>query len=272
MSTSHRNRSRARASARTTRAKEKFIASDSTTWHLATVQQLRSLPAETLRLHLSEKSLVTTGNKSVMAQRLYDHIHPSVTQAVASSVLSTSKTSSVPLDTTPTLSPATTTAQVTSGVTIPENPPNSQHLASLLYQAALQLAPSCPTPSQPQIIPPANARVSVSEAAHQLNNSLYTPHSSQQEDQLSEASVPTPSNQPSGALLSANNTPVAVDTVPAATSASMLPPIPAHLRDRIVSGEFIDFNSLLTRAMFSTRDSPTQFQSPSPLFMLQMFA
>ena len=35
---------------------------------------------------------------------------------------------------------------------------------------------------------------------------------------------------------------------------------------------FIDFNSLLTRAMFSTCDGPMQFQSSPPLFMLQISA
>ena len=46
---------------------------------------------------------------------------------------------------------------------------------------------------------PANAHVSVSETPYQPNDSLYPPHSSQQEDQLSEASAPTPSNQLPGA-------------------------------------------------------------------------
>ena len=55
-----------------------------------------------------------------------------------------------------------------------------------------------------------------------------------------------------------------VDTDLFAVCASMLLAIPACLRDCIFSGEFIDFNSLLTKAMFSTRDHPTQFQSPSP--------
>lgn len=43
----------------------------------ATVGQLTRLPAEVLRLHLSSRHLVTTGNKSTMAQRLYQALHPS---------------------------------------------------------------------------------------------------------------------------------------------------------------------------------------------------
>ena len=191
----------------------------------------------------------------------------------------------MPLNTFPILWPATTTtninAQATSSVAAQVNPSNSQpqsqtqHLANLLYQVALQLTPSCPTLSQPQIVSPAmpdNAHVSVSETPHRPNDSLYPPHSSQQEDQLSEASAPTPSNQPPGTLLSANNNPVMLDTVSAAASSSMLPPIPFRLRDCIVSSEFIDLNSLLTRAMFLTRDGPTQFQSSPPLFTFQMSA
>ena len=39
--------------------------------HRCTIDQLTRLPAEVLRLHLSSRHLVTSGNKSVMAQRLY---------------------------------------------------------------------------------------------------------------------------------------------------------------------------------------------------------
>ena len=231
MSTSLLNRSRARASTKSTRSPERFITSDSNTWHLATEQQLRSLSAETLRLHLSEKSLVTTGNKSVMAQQLYDYFHSTATQSIATSVPVTLNTSSVPLNTFPILSPATTTTnvntQATSSVAAQVKSSNiqpqsqTQHLANLLYQAALQLTPSCPTFSQPQIISPAmsaNAYVSVSEPPHRPNDSLYPPRLSQQEDQLSKASAPTPSNQPPGTLLLANKNPVKLDTVSAAAS------------------------------------------------------
>ena len=39
--------------------------------HRCTIDQLTRLPAEVLRLHLSSRHLVTSGNNSVMAQRLY---------------------------------------------------------------------------------------------------------------------------------------------------------------------------------------------------------
>ena len=41
----------------------------------ASIDQLTRLPAEILRLHLSSRHLVTSGNKSMMAQRLYHALH-----------------------------------------------------------------------------------------------------------------------------------------------------------------------------------------------------
>ena len=41
----------------------------------ATLQQLSALQAEVLRLHLLQRSLVTTGTKAVMAKRLYEALH-----------------------------------------------------------------------------------------------------------------------------------------------------------------------------------------------------
>ena len=102
---------------RTTILLKRVIASDSSTWHLATVQQLCLLSAETLRLYLSEKSLETTGNKLIMAQRLNDHIYSIITQAIATNVPVTPNTSSVPLNTFPSLQPAMTTIKVNAQVT-----------------------------------------------------------------------------------------------------------------------------------------------------------
>ena len=56
-----------------------FSLTDASTWHLATVLQLGLLSVESLRLHLTARNLVSTGNKSVMAQRLYDSIHSTPT-------------------------------------------------------------------------------------------------------------------------------------------------------------------------------------------------
>ena len=42
----------------------------------AMVEQLTRLPAEVLRLHLSSRHLVTTGNKAILARRLYQVLQP----------------------------------------------------------------------------------------------------------------------------------------------------------------------------------------------------
>ena len=67
----------------------------------------------------------------------------------------------------------------------------SQHLANLLYQAALQLNPSYPTLLLASPAMPSNACVSVSEAPRQPNNWFCAPHLLQQEDQLLAPLNPT---------------------------------------------------------------------------------
>ena len=52
-----------------------FNLTDASTWYLATMPQLRLLSAESLRLYLTARNLVSTGNISITAQRLYDSIH-----------------------------------------------------------------------------------------------------------------------------------------------------------------------------------------------------
>ena len=43
--------------------------------HHSSIDQLTRLPVEVLRLHLSSRHLVTSGNKSIMTQRLYHALH-----------------------------------------------------------------------------------------------------------------------------------------------------------------------------------------------------
>ena len=91
------------------------------------------------------------------------------------------------------------------------------------------------------------------------------PHPPQQEDQLSEASalIPTIPSPVTPLPTTITRNPPPLDTTLDPTSS--LPPVPARLRERIIAGEFIDFNTLLTGAMFSTRDSTTLHQSPAAL-------
>ena len=74
----------------------------------------------------------------------------------------------------------------------------------------------------------------------------------------------------------ATNPSAAISSIPTTTSRNhvplditpdptlSLPPVPARLRERIIAGEFIDFNTLLSGAMFSMRESPTLHQAPLP--------
>ena len=67
----------------------RFSPTDASTWLQASVAQLRLLPAETLRLQLTAKNLVSTGNKSILAQRLYNALRHTETLPSATSMVPT---------------------------------------------------------------------------------------------------------------------------------------------------------------------------------------
>ena len=83
--------------------------------HHYTIDQLTHLPAEVLRLCLSLKHLVTSENKSVMAQRLYLALHNT---DHSSSIVNTT---SPPVPTSPTST--TTLCQSTTALSIPSTIP-----------------------------------------------------------------------------------------------------------------------------------------------------
>ena len=273
-----------------TRVSGRFLAADTTTWHLATVPQLHALTAESLHLHLSTRNLVTTGNKTVLAQQLYENIHS--TDSPAAVIVSSPTTQSMPLllagsdspylnttnaaatTTTANSGQVTTTSASNASLVVPLSTSGQlqpQHLANLLCQAALQLSGNLshvlaqlqlPTET---LVPPATTLTAVSQAT--ASNQSPPP---QQEDQLSEASALIPTNPSPGTLIPPISTTTTRNPPPLDTTldpTSSLPPVPVRLRERIIAGEFIDFNTLLTGAMFSTRDSPTLYQSPAALQM-----
>ena len=104
-----------------------------------------------------------------------------------------------------------------------------------------------------------------------------------QDDRLSKAStislpnVPAvipPSMAPNTVIPPTTSTHITPNPVSSLPGSSLLAPwiqspVPARLRERILAGEFIDFNNLLTGAMFSTHDSPS-CQSTAHSFTLQM--
>ena len=287
----------------------RFLATDTTTWHLATVSQLRTLPAANLRLHLSARNLVTTGNKTVLVQRLYASIHSDSAAAVTSSPPTSSPASQgtrspstssdsprptpiAPAATTTTANndPVTSTTASNNGSQVTTATVNNagqirpsaagqlqpQYLVNLLCQAALQLSGNLSGSSPPPLLPtdtqapPAITTQTTAAQTSASNQSVTTSHPSQQEDQLSEASAFMVTN-PSAAIssipttTSRNHGPLDITPDPTLS----LPPVPARLRERIIAGEFIDFNTLLSGAMFSMRESPTLHQAPLPLFTPQ---
>ena len=100
------------------------------------------------------------------------------------------------------------------------------------------------------------------------------PHSFQQDaDQLSDVSafIPTTTQPPGTSTFPTVPTYTAtinIDINP--NPASSLPPVPTRLWDRIIPGEFIDFNSLLTGAMFSTHNGQSHHHSSAHSLTLQM--
>ena len=171
------------------RVSGRFLVADTTTWHLATVPQLRALIAESLHLHLSARNLVTTGNKTVLAQRLYTNIHS--TDSPAAVIVSSPTTQCMPLPLAGSDSPhlnitnamaTTTTANsgqviITSasnaGLVVPHSTSGQlqpQHLANLLHQAVLQLSrnlshvlPQLQLPTE-TLVPPATMLTAVAQA------------------------------------------------------------------------------------------------------------
>lgn len=144
-----------------------------------------------------------------------------------------------------------------------------QHLINLC-QAALQLSGNLLYSSPPLLLPTDTlALPAITAQTSAFNQPVIASHPPQQEDQLSEAFVFIATNPSAGIssipTTSCNHVPL--DITPDPTSS--LPPVPACLRECIIAGEFIDFNTLLSSAMFSMRKSPTLHQAPLPSPTLQ---
>ena len=143
---------------------------------------------------------------------------------------------------------------------------HQQQLMNMLIQAfssGTQLTQSHVTPSQMTI--PTSTTIPTSSRTYNLN--LPT---SEQEDRLSEASGHVPPIQPSPGSLNEQVEPHTQEpAVLGTTHPPLIPPVPARLRTRILSGEYIDFNTLLAHAIFSVRDPPNA-QQHMQTFTLQM--
>ena len=266
MMPSTRNRARNQTTSR-------FSSTDASTWLQASVAQLRSLPADTLRLQLTAKNLVSTGNKSILAQRLYNALRrtetlPSATSMVPTTSVDTQQSTTFVTTSNPPGDQQTHTTQ--SAVSEQDSSLHPQHLANLLLLAASQLST---TPINSSLV------------QHQHPTVMADPPTTTppQDDRLSEASAISPPNVPAVIPPSmppniiippTTSTHITLDPVSSLPGSSLLAPwtqhpVPARLRERILAGKFIDFNNLLTGAMFSMHDSPSR-QPTAHSLTLQM--
>ena len=102
--------------------------------HHSSIDQLTRLPTEVLWLHLSLRHLVTSGNKSMMAQRLYHTLHNTEN---SSFVIATSP---LPMPTSSTL-----TAMVSSVLVMIPPPTSSTQLIMSTSAALPTILPSAVT-------------------------------------------------------------------------------------------------------------------------------
>ena len=104
-----------------------------------TINQLTHLPTEVLWLHLSSRHLVTSGNKSVMAQRLYHALHNA--NSSSSVVTNTPPPPPTPLTSTATSCPSTTEnfmrPIISMSPALPSIPPSAITF-KVLFQPELQ--------------------------------------------------------------------------------------------------------------------------------------
>ena len=232
----------------------------------ASADQLLSLTTKVLRSHLQAYSLPTTGNKATLADRLYQHFHTS-SQQVSNSSSSETDVSAPP--------PPTT------GST--ENPPLTDRGLQLPQQFADQLSDFIhrfvPTSGASMVIttskhqPPRTTGNDLQSTSTQL---LTTVSSSRPNDEVLSTASPVQLLSPGTGVnyhattTITNSTPTLINhttnvlpplvnqpsvgynpTIITNPLTQYLPPVPSRIRERIIKGEFIDFVTLLPKAMFS---------------------
>ena len=129
----------------------------------ATVAELTRLPAEVLQLHLSSRHLVTTGQKTTMARRLYKALHPTNPINPASSPVT-----NVRIIPPPTSSPPPTNTSTMASPDVTELPPAIQaHFSSLVQQL---IRNAMATPAQAQAPAQISTQANLSPASDCSNN------------------------------------------------------------------------------------------------------
>ena len=196
---------------------------------------MRALPVEVLRLHLSSRNLVTTGNRPALAKRLHEAVH-SETNA----------------DATPSPLPQleqTVQSLVDKSLEGLESRLQAS-LRSMLHPGSGSAAPPAPPTHAVDRVEDDNISLP-SNAGTPLHLSLRPPPPVDATVQpLQLPAIPAIAEQmPADA-----DTAVITRTIPAPATPPTTPPaVPAKLRQRILRGEYIDFDSLLPESMFPAR-------------------
>ena len=170
--------------------------------HCCTIDQLTHLPAKVLRLHLLSRHLVTSGNKSVMAQRLYHALR----KADHSSSIVTTTLSPVPTSPTSTtlLCQSTMALSMPSTIPPPQNSTRPIMSTSAAMSTILSPAVTSKVSFQPELQPQLTSLMSrliqqataavASQIAHTTPNPLPATTldvPSTREIQLSAAAIPS---------------------------------------------------------------------------------
>ena len=186
------------------------------------LSDLTALSANTLRTHLQSNKLSSIGNKVTMASRLDRFLHPAV--ASPSDTLSVPRTA-----------PSTTAIEPTSTSTV-NVPLQVIEQLSTFFQQFNHQAPQQSNDTPSAIINdvpannPADADEILSAASEQIELSTV-PVRVQSTTTVQSLLPPTP-------------------VQPTNTQTSILP-FPPRIRDRIICGKFIEFPTLLPKAMFA---------------------
>ena len=218
-----------------------------------------------LRLHLSNYHLTTTGTKAVMARRLFDVIH------TVSSISTTSPTNLLTSSATMT----TSNSQSSPGYVLSSSSPSTSTLPSAINPAQLstllqllsqtlqqnpflmtqQTSTPASLPPHPSISStpmfPANSPPVFSVAQHGSATTLPTSLTST----ITHAPPLRPQETNEDVLSTASDIPLAAGGHIDPSVSLLLPPVPSAVQQRILKGEFIDFNSLLPEVMFSTANT-----------------
>ena len=181
-----------------------------------TLPELKALPAEVLRLHLSNHNLVTTGSVAAMASRLHSALQRQLPN---------------PSNTTPDLPLAQLQHSVQDLV--------DKSLEGLQGRLLESIQGMLRTPSGAPTDPGPGAENPGTTADHAENSSPN------QQDNISLPSVnPGMDPQPADSVLVSGVEPAR--PVP-------LPPVTPKMKQRIIKGEYIDFDQLLPESMFPSR-------------------